>query len=344
MHISSGPIDRARAQEDLELYTRLLADLRPRLADGDTNLLGAADLALRRASALVALRPDDPSLRSDIQLISRAMAGFFALARASGGPIDVPVVDERSVRLEESRVDWAGIDPYRWMQGWYAATLVDDVESLALLCSTPIALLRKSPTRVPEFAYKVVEGLSAFWNGAPEAVDMLLDALQTIPPDDDAALRLHAPPVDLLLGLRDGDPDRFDRDLVRAIEQARGFWSLPAVIKAQERWFDYRLAAVARRGVLSGFPVRVTADTIPDSLVRAPRRDELMTCCPYCVTPIAEGTTRCPACLEDPSNDAAFEATASEYEDAARMACPTCAYRVLEFAVRCPRCRSRTSG
>ncbi|MGH9463764.1 MAG: double zinc ribbon domain-containing protein [Vicinamibacteria bacterium] len=62
--------------------------------------------------------------------------------------------------------------------------------------------------------------------------------------------------------------------------------------------------------------------------------------CPYCMSPIEEGTVLCPACGQDTTRDAAFEMSIEKYDNYPRTQCPFCGALMLDMAVVCPSCRA----
>jgi hypothetical protein len=68
---------------------------------------------------------------------------------------------------------------------------------------------------------------------------------------------------------------------------------------------------------------------------------QIVILCPYCLSPIQEGTTVCSACREDTTRDSRFEWSVQKYDDAKRKPCSACGASILELAVICPQCRHR---
>jgi RNA polymerase subunit RPABC4/transcription elongation factor Spt4 len=63
--------------------------------------------------------------------------------------------------------------------------------------------------------------------------------------------------------------------------------------------------------------------------------------CPYCMSPIHDGTVVCPQCGDDVTADAPFEMTLVEYAAQQRKACAHCGAEMMRLAVRCPICKKR---
>ncbi len=60
--------------------------------------------------------------------------------------------------------------------------------------------------------------------------------------------------------------------------------------------------------------------------------------CPYCLTPIGEGTVICPQCAQNVTHDAPLEMTLDAYRAEGTKACPHCGAAIASLAVRCPEC------
>jgi hypothetical protein len=63
--------------------------------------------------------------------------------------------------------------------------------------------------------------------------------------------------------------------------------------------------------------------------------------CPYCLTPIGEGTVICSQCAQNVTNDAPLEMTLNAYRVDGTKACPHCKAAIARLAVRCPECGVR---
>lgn len=63
--------------------------------------------------------------------------------------------------------------------------------------------------------------------------------------------------------------------------------------------------------------------------------------CPYCRSPISEGTGICPTCGQDTTRDAAIEMNDMEIVQAGTKKCTNCGASVMVGAVTCPECQKR---
>lgn len=327
----------------LDTFTTSLGYQLGQLEEDPGVLSGVANGALARAALLSVLEPDSPELLRSLHTCARAAAAAFVLGRA-GRALELPVDSERPVRLE-GPIDASLLNGALWDLGAWTALCCDDVGAFALLAAVPVAFLEASPSRGPQSAYATAEALRLVGAAAPVLASRLVESLEQLDPagmdpdDAEVVVRLEAPPLDVMFSALQGDRTRLDTDLVRGLQLFEGYWG-------RQEWspsalFPHALAGAVRFAILRGSPPTVTSDYLPASVVAAPAADGPLVCCPYCRTPIAEGVSVCPGCLEDPRRDAPVEMTASEYRDALREPCPLCGSLKLSRAIRCPSCRRR---
>jgi hypothetical protein len=346
MHVRRQPVDLARARKVLDAVTKAIGYQLGQLEDDPGVLSRVATGALDRAALLTALDPDSPDLLRSLRTCARSAAAAFALGRA-GRAIEMAVDSDRPVRLEGD-IDPSLLNASLWDRGAWAALGCDDVGAFAVLAAVPVGVLEASPSRGPASAYATVEALRFVGAAEPVLASKLVRSLELLDPgrmdpeDADVAVRLEAPPLDVMFSALQADRARVDADLGRALQLFEGYW-------AGQEWspsslFPHAVAGAARFAALRGIPIGVTSDYLPRTIVAAPASGDVVVCCPYCRTPIADGASVCPGCLEDPRNDAPVEMAAGAYRAAPREPCPLCGALKVSRAIRCPSCRRRVPG
>jgi hypothetical protein len=339
--------DREKADRDLETFSTLASIHLEKVRTGEVDDLGVlAARSLTVASLLAALQPDDPELVSALRTVAQAGAALFALARSGGAPLDAPVGDDTAVRLE-GRVSGSTAHAGVWLNAWRSAMATRDAESLALLASTPLELVRASSTTADEFQYLLVDALRLLTASADApAAERLLDGLEATDPeairiaDADWVLDLRVPEIDLLLRIVDGDAPGFAEALQKALDLHRRYWERGGRANDPEGLLALGPLAAACLALERRQPVEVSSPYIPARVLRL-GFPETLVLCPYCLTPIAEGTQLCPACLEDTTRDAPIEVASREWFSMPRRPCGECGTLAPEGAVRCPACRTR---
>jgi hypothetical protein len=313
-------------------------------AGSAVDLAAASMFSLRHASAAAAAG-ETAELPRRLRTAGQCAAALFSLARGAGGPLDAPVGTDEAVHLS-GVVDASTAHGQAWLQGFWCALAVRDLESLLLLAATPVALLRASPSKGDEHLYLTAVALRAWVTGDPATEERFVEALEATDPNAatlagvDYALDVRVPELELIFGLLDRDAPAFEASLVKALELHVRYWSASSRRDDPDAMLALGSLALAAEAHDSGVPFDVQSPYIPAAVI-ALGPPERVVCCPYCVTPIATGTRTCPACLEDVTRDAPLEFGGRELRGLPRRPCGSCGFRVPEIAVRCAACRVR---
>jgi hypothetical protein len=228
----------------------------------------------------------------------------------------------------------------------WAALAAGDASSLALLSSVPIDVPAKSSAKGDPYKLDTMRALIAFVTGRPEAETLLLEALKGTDPatphiaPDDMILDIDVPAMEVFFALLDGESAAFDAAIEKATLLHKRYWTRPARADDPDGLLALPLTALAHLGRQRGLRFSFRSSYLPEPVITWQSTDTLVLC-PYCMTPIVPGAERCPACLEDPRNDAPFESDFPDFATAAREPCRACQFPMIRLAVRCPRCRTR---
>jgi hypothetical protein len=338
---SRHPFDPGVVQRSLEIFAEAVEQ---KLVTSTANSEELGALALRAvafAGFQTAVDPASDALRQALHRVGEATAALFAVHRAAGVALvmragaGVPRVV--SGRTPESMAD-VGI----WLTGWWAAATVDDQPSLAVLASTPVALLRESTTVADEFKYRFAEALQSYWQDDDRADARLLSALEATDParvrimDADRALDIHVPEIEVFHHVMARDPRAFDSSMAKALELHRGYWSHPSRRHEPDGFLPLGLVSLAHAARRAGLQLTVTSDYLPPGLIeREPPAPSPR--CAECLMPRDATTGPCPACL----GEAAVIAQPAAMD---RTRCRHCQATIPAPASRCPQCRRRQAA
>lgn len=126
-----------------------------------------------------------------------------------------------------------------WLTAFYLALVCRERERLTELSNVPISLLRESGAVYDEYIYDWVDTLQTYWIQGPALGDKLVTAIKGTDPEvlqaADRSLMLHVlyPPLNLFYRLVRGDGDRFNAELVKALEWHKEYWTAEESTAAQ---------------------------------------------------------------------------------------------------------------
>jgi hypothetical protein len=220
--------DRDLVEEGIEGDRGLLASVLDSAARRPVALSLAIGTARRYAGYISAGRDDPAEIRRALALTAHAAAASFALASGSG-PLELPLGD-RTIKLDATGptdMTHAGA----WRVGWWAAHIVRDDVAIERLAATPVEVLRASSAREDECAYLFVEALQGFHYRTPEWSNKLQEAVEATDPDatklvdDEFALEILVPEMQLLYCLALGEVPRFAAALEHALARHAKYWT-----------------------------------------------------------------------------------------------------------------------
>ncbi len=106
--------------------------------------------------------PEAPGLGETVHIASQASAALMAMGIADGAAVTVPLGPGEPVTYAPGKVDESSLNARRWLEGFRFATICRDTASLKVLCSVPVARLRASTTKSPEYRYLLIEALQSW--------------------------------------------------------------------------------------------------------------------------------------------------------------------------------------
>ncbi|MBT2421252.1 immunity 49 family protein [Streptomyces sp. ISL-22] len=165
-----------------------------------------------------------------------------------------------------------------WLTAFYLALICRERGRLTELSNVPISLLRESGAVFDEYIYDWVDTLQTYWKRGPDVGDKLVAAINGTNPealqfaDRSLMLRILYPPLNLFYRLVLGDGERFNVELVKALEWHKEYWTAEESTAAQVSGLvalgPLAMACLAHDG---GIPVEVESGYIPKYLLEGGR-------------------------------------------------------------------------
>ena len=343
MRILMHDFDRAEAEENLGTFEVVVERKLAQAKSSANHLSMLHRFTLSLLGYLAGLGKDTGRLRNVLRLLARTGAATFALARTRPGEsVDVALDDDGVSRLT-GPVDESTAHGGVWLFSYWAALILDDPQSLYLLSTTPVRIMRDSSTTSDPYYEMFIDALESFTNADSSVTQKLFPALQATDPaglktsEARYVLNIHVPQMEILYNLLKSRQEGFTSALVKALEKHKTYWERDR--ENTEGLFALGPAALACAAVRQGLRVEVESGYMPAGLLR-PRIAEPLSLCPYCLTPAALAATLCPACAQDMSKDARIDMDREEFI-AERKTCATCGTRIPKLAVTCPSCRAQ---
>lgn len=268
--ISRHALDAERVREGVEEGSSLLADVVRSSATRTQALSIALSAARSYAGNLAAGGAKQSELCRALRIGAQAAAGIFALASTNGN-VQFPLGDQ-SVNLQATGPTDA-THPGNWRIGWWLAHIVDDRASIDRLAATPIDVLRRSSSRADECQYRFVEALQGYEKHSPDWSTKLQAALDATDPqttklsDEDFALNILVPEMQMLFRLALGEIEPFGSALDFAIERHKKYWSKTNRKTDPDGYLALGPLALASQAVQAGMPIDAESEYIPRALI-----------------------------------------------------------------------------
>lgn len=169
-------------------------------------------------------------------------------------------------------------DAGNWLTAFYLALICREKERLNELSDVPISLLRESGAVFDEYIYDWVDTLQTYWKEGPGLGDKLTAAIRGTDPevlqvtDRSLMLRILYPPLNLFYRWAAGDGERFNAELVKALESHKEYWTAEESTAAQVSGLvAVGPLAMACLAYDSGMPIEVESGYIPKYLLERGR-------------------------------------------------------------------------
>lgn len=249
MNVSRHKLDVTRYQEYFKEECIRLSTSLQEAARRPSNLGLLAGRALDIVRFGSVASPDSPEIPRALRIAAQALAGIFVIARATGDTVEL-LLDDNPVRMP-ARMDESLVEASRWVTGFWLGVICRDATLLQSLCEMPSEKLRPSSTTNPEYRYRLVDALQAFWKGSPETAKLIIAAMEATDPDRpdiharDWVLNIDVPLIQLLFYLVSSDA-RFGGALLEALKLHKKYWTATAQRKQDwEGFVSFGLTALA---------------------------------------------------------------------------------------------------
>ncbi|GAA5612067.1 hypothetical protein Spla01_03223 [Streptomyces platensis] len=199
-------------------------------------------------------------------------SALFASARANTESVEC-LIDHKRRTIPAGAQSW--VDAGNWLTAFWLACVCREKGRLNELCQVPVSLLRNSGAVFDEYLYHWVEALQAYWLQQPQLGDKLVAAVEGTDPDAirhteaGGVLRLMYPPMNLLTQLVRGDEEKFNAELVKALEWHKDHWTRDDREVNPEGFISLGLTAVTCLARDAGFTITVESEYLPEGLLDA---------------------------------------------------------------------------
>ncbi|MEP6859864.1 MAG: immunity 49 family protein [Deltaproteobacteria bacterium] len=227
--------------------------------------------ALWIAGACTALDPAGQELCTALRGVSSLTSGLFRLMVEMPGEYPIPLGDGRRAILHNIGVT-SETSVGAWHKGFYAACVVRDESALQQLASTPVASIRRSPTRADDSMFLWIETLQSWHTQATGTAEKLKLALEATDParskgsDPNYILNILVPVMELLLRVIEGKSAPFNEALHFALERHKKYWGNAKNKTDPEGLIALGPLAMASLAHDTGIAIEVESDYLPRRL------------------------------------------------------------------------------
>ncbi|MEP6859855.1 MAG: immunity 49 family protein [Deltaproteobacteria bacterium] len=227
--------------------------------------------ALWIGGACAALDPGGEELCSALRSVAAMTAGLFRLMVEMPGEYPIPLGEGRRAILHNIGVT-SETNVGKWHNGFYAACVVRDESALQQLASTPVASIRRSPTRADDSMFLWIETLQSWHTQATGTAEKLKLALEATDParskgsDPNYILNILVPVMELLLRVIEGKSAPFNEALHFALERHKKYWGNAKNKTDPEGLIALGPLAMASLAHDTGIAIEVESDYLPRRL------------------------------------------------------------------------------
>ena len=195
--------------------------------------------ALANAKNLCALDPRAARIETWEAWVAAMQIGSALFRSATSSQPTVECLISGKMRTIRSTGPQAPAHAGNWLTAFYLALVCREQGRLTELSKVPVSLLRESGAVFDEYIYDWVDTLQTYWKQGPALDDKLVAAIKGTDPevlqaaDRSLMLRVLYPPLNLFYRLLQGDGERFNVELVKALESHKEYWTAEESTAAQ---------------------------------------------------------------------------------------------------------------
>ncbi|MCF1596041.1 immunity 49 family protein [Streptomyces muensis] len=238
----------------------------------------ALNSALRNAKAHCASDSDAAVIETWEAWVAAMQIGSALFRSATSPDPTVDCLISGKVRTIPSTGPASHANAGNWLTAFYLALVCREQRRLTELSDVPISLLRESGAVYDEYIYDWVDALQTYWKQGPSLGVKLVAAIKGTDPevlrvaDRSLMLRVLYPPLNLFYRLVRGDSERFNIELVKALEWHKEYWTAEGSRAAQVNGLvalgPLAMACLAHDG---GVAIEVESGYIPKYLLERGR-------------------------------------------------------------------------
>lgn len=228
-------------------------------------------IAQEYAGYLSIVEAESPELCRALRIIGQTAGAIFATSSVSEGSVEV-LLDDLPAYLPATGPTGYSI-PNNWLDGFFAAIICNDIQTLDILLKTPIDVLRRSRTKSEECLYLLVDTFQAFYTAAKDIGERLSAALsatdtERLSIDPDYTILVVVPQMKLMYRLIAKDVQSFNQVLFKTLESHKKYWSSSDRRSRPDGFLALGALAFATLAHSIGMPIEVESDYIPIRLIR----------------------------------------------------------------------------
>ncbi|MFJ8538577.1 immunity 49 family protein [Streptomyces sp. NPDC093591] len=269
------PADRVRSVESLVKSTEDVVDM---VVEHPHTFNLALNSAVRSAKAHCALDANAALIETWEAWVAAMQIGSALFRSAASPEATVDCLISGKVRTIPSTGPASYADAGNWLTAFYLALVCREEGRLTALSNVSISLLRESGAVYDEYIYDWVDTLQTYWKQGSALGDKLVAAIKGTDPevlqvaDRSLMLRVLYPPLNLFYRVVRGDGERFNVELVKALESHNEYWTAEESKAAQVSGLvALGPLAMACLAYDSGIAIEVESGYIPKYLLERGR-------------------------------------------------------------------------
>lgn len=273
VRIERHTIDQAFAKQLLGEQRDTLPN-RLKSAEKNPNFLAfLGDQALHVAGYASAVDPASTEIKPNLQLAAEALTAVFVVEKSHGKEVTV-ALGGKKVTYEGQPIDESYLHSARWMNAFYAATIVRDEQLLrSLFASVPH--FAKSSTRSPRHRDLFVHALQGWDTEADDTARRFIDCIKATEPGEyekgyrNYLLRIDVPLISTMFYCITEKEKEFEEALLDGVNNHKAFYASAKKYRDDaDGYFSLGLTAIAVEAQARKLPIKVESGYLPAALLK----------------------------------------------------------------------------